>query len=136
MLLNIDKKHNDIDVTPLKNSKIIFIVGGPGSGKGTQCEKIVAKYGYTHLSSGDLLRAEVQSGSDLAKQLNELMQQGKLVPNELVLGMIKKAMLEKVATSKGFLIDGYPRQVDQGIQFEEQVGLIKNKLVYQYLLID
>ena len=83
-----------------------------------------------------MLRAEVQSGSDLAKQLNELMQQGKLVPNELVLGMIKKAMLEKVATSKGFLIDGYPRQVDQGIQFEEQVGLIKNKLVYQYLLID
>ena len=122
MLLNIDKKHNDIDVTPLKNSKIIFIVGGPGSGKGTQCEKIVAKYGYTHLSSGDLLRAEVQSGSDLAKQLNELMQQGKLVPNELVLEMIKKAMLEKVATSKGFLIDGFPRELNQGLQFDKEVS--------------
>ena len=47
----------------IKDAKIIFVVGGPGSGKGTQCEKVVAKYGYTHLSSGDLLRAEVASGS-------------------------------------------------------------------------
>jgi adenylate kinase len=106
-------------------------VGGPGSGKGTQCEKIVKKYGYTHLSSGDLLRAEVQSGSELSKQLNELMQQGLLVPNELVLDMIKKAMLAKVATSKGFLIDGYPRQVDQGIQFENEVFLYRKLSKYR-----
>lgn len=54
--------------------------GGPGSGKGTQCEKIVEKYGYTHLSSGDLLRAEVESGSDLGKECNEIMEKGDLVP--------------------------------------------------------
>ena len=107
----------------LKNAKVIFVVGGPGSGKGTQCEKIVKKYGYTHLSSGDLLRAEVQSGSERGKHLNELMQQGILVSNQLVLDMIKDAMLAKVKTSKGFLIDGYPRQVDQGIEFEKQVAL-------------
>jgi len=105
----------------LKKAKVIFVVGGPGSGKGTQCEKIVKKYGYTHLSSGDLLRAEVQSGSERGKHLNELMQKGILVSNQLVLDMIKDAMLSKIKTSKGFLIDGYPRQVDQGIEFEKQV---------------
>lgn len=54
--------------------------GGPGSGKGTQCEKVVTKYGYTHLSSGDLLRAEVSSGSERGKQLQAIMQKGELVP--------------------------------------------------------
>ena len=54
--------------------------GGPGSGKGTQCDKIVAQYGFTHLSSGDLLRDEVKSGSDRAKQLIAIMERGELVP--------------------------------------------------------
>ncbi len=67
------------------------------------------------------MRAEVQSGSERGKHLNELMQKGILVSNQLVLDMIKDAMLSKIKTSKGFLIDGYPRQVDQGIEFEKQV---------------
>ena len=58
----------------------VFFTGGPGSGKGTQCEKVVAKYGYTHLSSGDLLRAEVSSGSERGMQLQAIMQKGELVP--------------------------------------------------------
>jgi adenylate kinase len=98
-------------------------VGGPGSGKGTQCEKISKKYGYTHLSSGDLLREEVKSGSERGKQLNELMQKGILVSNQIVLDMIKEAMLKNVNTSKGFLIDGYPREIDQGLEFEKQVSM-------------
>ncbi|CAJ1070642.1 hypothetical protein FQN60_008308 [Xyrichtys novacula] len=83
----------------IKDAKIIFVVGGPGSGKGTQCEKIVAKYGYTHLSSGDLLRAE-----------------------DTVLDMIKDAMIAKADVSKGYLIDGYPREVKQGEEFEKKIG--------------
>jgi len=55
-------------------------VGGPGSGKGTQCDKIVAKYGFTHLSTGDLLRDEVTSGSERGKQLTQIMEKGDLVP--------------------------------------------------------
>ena len=62
------------------NAFCLLLSGGPGSGKGTQCEKVVAKYGYTHLSSGDLLRAEVSSGSERGKQLQAIMQKGELVP--------------------------------------------------------
>ncbi|KAJ8346877.1 hypothetical protein SKAU_G00282780 [Synaphobranchus kaupii] len=106
----------------LKDAKIIFVVGGPGSGKGTQCEKVVAKYGYTHLSSGDLLRAEVGSGSERGKQLSAIMQRGELVPLDTVLDMIKEAMIAKADVSKGYLIDGYPREVKQGEEFEKKIG--------------
>ena len=75
-----------------------------------------------------MLRATVQSGSPLGNQLNELMQKGLLVPNELVLDMLKEAMIAKASESKGYLIDGYPRQVDQGIQFENEVILTIEKL--------
>ncbi|RNA10658.1 adenylate kinase isoenzyme 5-like isoform X1 [Brachionus plicatilis] len=106
----------------LEEAKIIFVVGGPGSGKGTQCEKIVQKFGFTHLSSGDLLRDEVKSGSDMGDALNQMMQKGELVPNEIVLDLIKEAMLDKVDESNGFLIDGYPRKVEQGLEFEKKIG--------------
>ena len=102
-------------------AKIVFIVGGPGCGKGTQCEKIVKKYGYCHLSSGDLLRAEVASGSERGQQLQSIMTKGELVPNEMVLDMMKSAIAAN-PEAKGFLIDGYPRTVDQGKSFEEVVG--------------
>ncbi|XP_043386600.1 adenylate kinase isoenzyme 1 isoform X1 [Chelonia mydas] len=106
----------------LKNSKIIFVVGGPGSGKGTQCEKIVQKYGYTHLSTGDLLRAEVNSGSERGKKLSAIMEKGELVPLDTVLDMLRDAMVAKADVSKGFLIDGYPREVKQGVEFEKKIA--------------
>ncbi|XP_019396219.1 PREDICTED: adenylate kinase isoenzyme 1 isoform X2 [Crocodylus porosus] len=106
----------------LKNHKIIFVVGGPGSGKGTQCEKIVEKYGYTHLSTGDLLRAEVGSGSERGKKLSAIMEKGELVPLDTVLDMLRDAMVAKADVSKGFLIDGYPREVKQGEEFEKKIG--------------
>jgi len=115
-------------VQELCNAKIIFVLGGPGSGKGTQCEKIVEKYGYTHLSSGDLLRDEVQSGSELGKELQEIMERGELVSLEKVLTLLREAMLKHVA-SRGFLIDGYPREVDQGLRFEAEVAPV-NSVIY------
>ncbi|GLH10680.1 Adenylate kinase [Gryllus bimaculatus] len=96
------------------------VPGGPGSGKGTQCERIVKKYGYTHLSTGDLLRDEVNSGSARGANLNETMQKGELVPMTVVLDLLKEAMLANLSSSKGFLIDGYPREEAQGVAFEEQ----------------
>ena len=81
---------------------------------------MVERYGYKHLSSGDLLRAEVESGSERGKILNEMMKKGLLVPNKVVLNMIKEAMVAN-QDATGFLIDGYPRQVDQGKEFESEV---------------
>jgi len=111
------------DLTPLREAKlpVIFVLGGPGCGKGTQCERIVAQYGYTHLSSGDLLRDEVGSGSQRGKELNAIMERGELVPLEVVLELLGEAMLAKVSSSKGFLIDGYPREQAQGVQFESSI---------------
>ena len=82
---------------------------------------MVKKYGYTHISSGDLLRAEVASGSKRGQKLEKLMKRGLLVPNNIVLDLIKEKMLAEVKSSKGFLIDGYPRQVDQGVEFETEI---------------
>ncbi len=73
-----------------------------------------------------MLREEVKSGSPRGKMLNEMMEKGQLVSNQIVLDMIKDAMIAKASTSKGFLIDGYPRQVDQGIEFENQVTCVES----------
>jgi len=100
---------------------IIFVIGGPGSGKGTQCELIVKKYGFTHLSTGDLLRAEVQGGTERGKQLSAIMERGELVPLDTVLDMLRDAMADAIKTSKGYLIDGYPREVKQGEEFEKKI---------------
>merc|ERR1712105_165428 len=84
---------------------IVWVLGGPGCGKGTQCDKIVAQYGFTHLSSGDLLREEVASGSERGKSLTAIMESGQLVPLSVVLDLLAEAMIKKLSGSKGFLID-------------------------------
>jgi len=114
----------DSAIDQLKNSKlpIVWVLGGPGSGKGTQCEKLVQRYGFVHLSSGDLLREEVASGSPKGQELNAMMQQGILVPNDVVLDLIKQAMLRKLPDAKGYLIDGYPRAIEQGEDFERLIA--------------
>jgi len=104
--------------------KTIWVIGGPGCGKGTQCDRMIEKYGLHHLSSGDLLRAEVASGSERGASLQDLMSKGLFVPTDIVLELIKEEMnkaREEGATKTGFLIDGYPREKDQGILFEEKV---------------
>lgn len=118
-------------VPELTKTKIIFVLGGPGSGKGTQCDKIVSTYGFTHLSTGDLLREEVSSGSERGKHLTQIMERGELVPLDTVLTLLKEAMLKKASTSKGFLIDGYPRELDQGKKFEADVAPVSCVLYFE-----
>mgnify|MGYP001188008898 CR=1 FL=1 len=105
--------------TLAEDACVVFVLGGPGSGKGTQCERLVAKYGVKHLSAGDLLRAEVASGSEVGQQCQEIMKEGKLVPTEVTLGLLKKAMV--ASGQKIFIIDGFPRAVDQGEAFEASI---------------
>nr|XP_037270484.1 adenylate kinase isoenzyme 1-like [Rhipicephalus microplus] len=110
---------------------VIFVFGGPGSGKGTQCEKIVQKYGFTHICPGDLLRAEAQSGSDRGEEMNEIMKKGELVPLDILLQLLKEAIKKHLDKAKGFLIDGYPRNVEQGDRFEAEVCKSTNLIYFE-----
>ncbi|KAF5923629.1 hypothetical protein HPG69_011025, partial [Diceros bicornis minor] len=97
-------------------------LGGPGSGKGTQCEKLVEKYGFTHLSTDELLRNELSSESERSKLIRDIMERGDLVPSGIVLALLQEAMVASRSRSKGFLIDGYPREVKQGAEFGRRIG--------------
>jgi len=110
-----------VDTSSIKGIPIIWIMGGPGSGKGTQCDRICVKYGYTHMSSGDLLRNEVLSGTPRGRQLYALMADGKPVPNEYVNDLLAETMVKKAA-SKGFLIDGFPMDSEQADSFISDIG--------------
>lgn len=90
----------------------LILFGPPGAGKGTQSEKIIAKYNLIHLSTGDLLRSEIQAGTDLGLQAKTLMDQGLLVPDEVVIGMIDHK-LKTHRDAAGFIFDGFPRTVKQ-----------------------
>jgi len=86
----------------------LILFGPPGSGKGTQSEKLIARYGFKHLSTGDILRNEIKNGTALGLEAKSLMDQGQLVPDAVVIGMIRTA-LEKNPEVNGFLFDGFPR---------------------------
>jgi adenylate kinase len=90
----------------------IILFGPPGAGKGTQAMKLAEKYELVHISTGDILRAEVKAGTSLGKAAKNLMDQGILVSNEIVTGMID-SKVSKSLDSKGFIFDGYPRTINQ-----------------------
>ncbi|KAG9343457.1 hypothetical protein AGOR_G00239370 [Albula goreensis] len=96
--------------------QVVFVLGGPGAGKGTQCAKIVENYSYTHLSAGDLLRAERgRDGSEFGQLIDSYIKEGKIVPVEITINLLKKAMEETMQLDKErfrFLIDGFPRNQD------------------------
>lgn len=87
----------------------LIIAGAPASGKGTQCEIIKDKYGVVHLSTGDMLRAAVAAGTDVGKQAKDFMDAGKLVPDEVIIGVVKDRLDESDCVESGWLLDGFPR---------------------------
>ncbi|KAM0827234.1 hypothetical protein ACQ4PT_068325 [Festuca glaucescens] len=99
---------------PLK----VMISGAPASGKGTQCRMIVEKYGLVHISTGDLLRAEVSSGSDIGNKAKEYMDNGMLVPDQVVTDMVVSRLSQPDVREKGWLLDGYPRSYAQAQSLE------------------
>ena len=102
---------NQVGVNKNGNAKTtcFFILGGPGCGKGTVCASLVKDYGLIHLSAGDLLREERDSGSVLATLINNLILEGKIVPAEITCKLLKIAMEKFGWADKKFLIDGFPR---------------------------
>jgi len=100
----------------------LILFGPPGSGKGTQSERLIAKYGLKHLSTGDLLRSEIAAKTPLGMEAKKNMDKGQLVPDEVVIGMISSA-LEANPQAKGFLFDGFPRTVAQAEALDKLVKL-------------
>ncbi|XP_062849847.1 UMP-CMP kinase [Trichomycterus rosablanca] len=96
--------------------QVVFVLGGPGAGKGTQCSKIIQHYSYTHLSAGDLLREErSRKESEFGQLIDSYIKEGKIVPVEITINLLRKAMEETMKTDEKkyrFLIDGFPRNED------------------------
>ena len=113
----VDAANKDVTVSLAdKKPIVVFVLGGPGSGKGTQCANIVEHFHYTHLSAGDLLRAEIKSGSENGTMIQNMIKEGKIVPSEVTIKLLEKAMLEN--GNNKFLIDGFPRNEENRAAFE------------------
>ncbi len=101
----------------------LVLFGPPGAGKGTQSEKLIQKYNLVHLSTGDILRGEITQGTELGLEAKKLMDEGILVPDEVVIGMISNK-LDSNKDANGFIFDGFPRTVAQAEALDE---LLKSK---------
>lgn len=115
-------------------TNFVFIAP-PAAGKGTQSKMLVEKYGYEHVSTGDLLREEIAKKTELGMQLNEVISAGKLVNDELVLKMLKAKLESIISDNKSFIIDGFPRTFNQAKLLEE-VLISLNKEDYKVIYMD
>lgn len=109
----------------------LVLLGPPGVGKGTQAAAIVAKYNIPHISTGDIFRANIKQGTELGKKAKEYMDKGLLVPDELVVSIVKDRLSESDCKN-GFLLDGFPRNENQAEVLEEellQMGIELNKVI-------
>ncbi len=114
----------------------IVLFGPPGSGKGTQSEKLIEKYSLIHLSTGDLLRKEMKAGTPLGNEAKSLIEKGQLVPDEVVVGMISSA-LDANPQAKGFLFDGFPRTIAQAEALDKLLTLKKTAIqVVLFLMVN
>ena len=106
--------------------QLVFF-GPPGAGKGTQAERIVAQHGIPQISTGEILRAAVSNGTPLGKQAGPLMAAGKLVPDELVVGIVEERLKEPDC-AKGFLLDGFPRTIPQAEALDRALNKMGKKI--------
>ena len=111
-----------------------LIFGPPGSGKGTQSVRLAEKFNLLHLSTGDMLRAEITAGTELGKKMSLIMSKGELVPDEVVIDMIAYK-IDKSKGSSGFLFDGFPRTVAQTVSLEKMLNE-RGMKIDQMLVLD
>ena len=112
----------------------IIFLGPPGAGKGTQAKVLVEKYGIPQISTGDMLREHVAKGTELGLKAKEYMEKGQLVPDEIILGMVKERLSQDDA-QKGFILDGFPRTVAQAEALDKILDEMGRKIEYVLALI-
>lgn len=129
------KKGINDDHIPTPMYLRIVLLGPPGSGKGTQAKRLMEELKVAHISTGDLLREAVKAQSELGKKAKEFMNAGKLVPDDLVIALVR----EKISTLEGgFLLDGFPRTIEQARKLEEisEIDTVINLEVDEDILVD
>jgi len=104
----------------------VVLLGAPGAGKGTQCKRIVDKYGLLHLSSGDILRQERAAETELGRKAQSYMDSGGLVPDEVIVEMMAGAISK--SPQSGFVLDGFPRTVEQAVELDKLLALTGKKI--------
>src|SRR5215472_7962185 len=105
----------------------IILVGAPGSGKGTQAKLLLEKYGLPQLSTGDILRQSVKDGTDLGMKAKQFMDAGQLVPDELMIGLIKERLVQP-AYKDGWVLDGFPRTLAQAQALQTMLKAVHDKV--------
>ncbi len=105
----------------------IVLLGAPGAGKGTVAQQLVAEFGVAHISTGDLLRAAVKGGTKLGVQAKKYMDAGELVPDQLVIDLVKERLAADDA-QKGFILDGFPRNTAQAVTLDSELGAMERSL--------
>ncbi len=112
----------------------VILLGGPGAGKGTQAERIVADHGLPHVSTGEMLRAAVAKGTEMGREAQKYMESGALVPDGVVIGVVRERLAEPDA-SGGFLLDGFPRTVPQAEALDAMLAET-GRVITHVVLID
>lgn len=112
----------------------LVLFGPPGAGKGTQSEKLIAKYNLIHLSTGDLLRSQIAAGTELGLRAKQLMDKGLLVPDEVVIGMIDHKLREN-QSALGFIFDGFPRTVPQAEALDQLLAQYDTQITTMIALV-
>lgn len=105
----------------------IILLGPPGAGKGTQAKRLIDKYGIPQISTGDMLRAALKEGTPLGLEAKKFMDQGTLVPDSVVIGLVKER-IQKPDCSKGYMLDGFPRNVSQAEALDTMLQELKQKI--------
>ena len=110
------------------NMKNIIIFGAPGSGKGTQSDKLIAKYGLNHISTGDVLRAEIKKGTELGKTAQQYIDQGQLIPDDLMISILASVYDGFGRGHKGVIFDGFPRTIPQAEALKQMLSERSDKV--------